>query len=427
MNKTPPSSPKDMLGRSSVIPLTEALERLHHSLKSCPATDTESIRLTNCLDRVLGQSVKASEDLPPHPRSTMDGYAVKASETFGASESMPAYLTISGEVRMGETVDSGPGPQECFRIATGGFLPPGTDGVVMLEHTVDIDGNLIEVTKPVTSHGNILDKGDDVRQGDTLLEAGIKLRPQELGLLAGLGETILAVHKPVRVGIFSTGDEIVAHDQEPGPGKIRDMNAVHLAAMAQRSGAQTNCYGIVADQQEIFAATLSKALDQNDLVLFSGSSSVGVRDLGEQVIEEIAKPGIIVHGVAIKPGKPVIIGFAGPKPLFGLPGHPVSAAVAFNLFVRPAILSLSGLKPTNLPTQPTVQAKLMRNLNSAAGRTDFVRVSLQELDQTPGFAAYPVLGKSGALSTMVQADGYLVIEESSQGLYEHEIVEVVLF
>ncbi|MCF6290158.1 MAG: molybdopterin molybdotransferase MoeA [Desulfobacterales bacterium] len=423
----PPAAPRDMLGRAEVIPLAAALARLKESLGRCPPVEAETVNLEQGLGRVLAGPIRADQDLPSHPRSTMDGYAVKASATFGATEAMPVYLTVSGAVRMGEIVARGPRNQECFQIATGGYLPPDTDAVIMLEHTVDIDGTLIEVTRAMSPGGNILGKGDDVRKGARLLEPGVVLRPQELGLLAGLGKTTILVHKEVRVGIFSTGDEIVTPDQTPPLGKIRDMNGINLNGLGRQAGARCRYYGIVRDREADFAALLEKALAENDLVLFSGSSSVGVRDLGEQIIDRIADPGIIVHGVAIKPGKPVIIGFAGQKPLFGLPGHPVSAAVAFDLFVRPAIAHLSGRKVSPLPDRPMVRARLQRNLNSAPGRTDFIRVRLEEIKETPGFAAHPVLGKSGALSTMVQADGFFIIKESSQGVYEGDLVEVYLY
>ncbi|MDH3347711.1 MAG: molybdopterin molybdotransferase MoeA [Desulfobulbaceae bacterium] len=426
-NKQNRPQPLDMLGRSGVVPLTEALNKLHSSLEHCPPTLPESVDLTEGLDRILTTPIQASEDLPPQPRSTMDGFAVRAADTFGASETMPVYLAVSGEVAMGETVNQGPGEQECFRIATGGFLPPEVDSVIMLEHTVTIDEKMIEVTKAISPGGNIIATGDDVRRGSVLLESGIRLRPQELGLLAGLGETKITVHKTVQIGIFSTGDEIVPHDHFPPPGKIRDMNGINLCALARKHGATVKYYGIVADREEEFESTMNRALSKNDMVLFSGSSSVGVRDMGERIINRLTKPGIIVHGVAIKPGKPVIIAFADHKPLFGLPGHPVSSAVAFDLFVRPTILHLSGLKQRNFTDRATIRATLRRNLNSAPGRVDFVRVRLEESDTSPGMDAFPVLGKSGAISTMVRADGYIVIEESSQGLYEGEEVQVHTF
>jgi molybdopterin molybdotransferase len=428
-NKT--SNPKhttvDMLGRTSIVPLSEALAKLHGELAKIAPIGSETLPLEMVLGRIIAQPIPASHDLPPHPRSTMDGYAVHGADTFGASDNLPGYLKISGEVLMGETVPIGPASQECYKIATGGFLPPGTDAVVMLEHTVDIDGNIIEVIKAVSPGENIIGIGDDIRKGSQLLPAGKLLRPQELGLLAGLGELEVTVYKKVRVGIFSTGDEIVSYKESPPLGKMRDMNGVNIAALVRQNLAESKFYGIAADQEEDFSHILEKALTENDMVIFSGSSSVGTRDLGEQIINKLAKPGIIIHGVAIKPGKPVIIAFAGDKPIFGLPGHPVSAAVAFNLFGKPTINLLAGVKRSFHPPKRTVRAKVKRNLNSAPGRTDFIRVKLSEAPGETTVEAHPVLGKSGALSTMVQADGYFIIKESSQGIYQDEMVEVFLF
>ncbi len=416
-----------MLGRSAILPLKVALEKLRQHLDLVAATGEEIVPLEEGLNRFLAQAITAEEDLPPHPRSTMDGFAVKAADSFGAAESRPVYLKISGEVPMGTMPGSGPASLECYKIATGGFLPPGTDAVIMLEHTIEVDSTLIELIKAVSPGENVLAAGDDLQKGDIVLTAGKKLRPQELGLLAGLGYTKIAVHKNIRIGIFSTGDEIVPFQETPGPGKIRDMNGVNLGAMSRQLGASPKYYGIAADVESSFAAVMQEALDENDLVLFSGSSSVGTRDLGEQIIARLAEPGVIVHGVAIKPGKPVIIAFSGNKPIFGLPGHPVSAAVAFDLFVRPAITDLSGQRGQLLPQKRVVQAQLKRNLNSAAGRTDFVRIRLSSSPEAQSYEAHPVLGKSGALSTMVKADGYVIIAENSQGLYEDDTVDVFLF
>jgi molybdopterin molybdotransferase len=416
---------KDMLGRSAILPLEKALEKLHRHLDHLPAAGEEIVPLAEGLGRFICHPVTAEENLPPHPRSTMDGYAVKAADSFGAAESRPVYLKISGDVPMGTMPASSPADMECFKIATGGFLPPGTDAVVMLEHTIQIDSTLIELVKAASPGENILAAGDDLKTGALVLPAGRKLRPQDIGLLAGLGCRKIAVHKSIRVGIFSTGDEIVPPQEKPPLGKMRDMNGENLAAMVRQMGACPTYYGIAEDVESSFSATMHKALSESDVVLFSGSSSVGSRDLGEKVIQQLAGPGIIIHGVAIKPGKPVIIAFAGNKPIFGLPGHPVSAAIAFDLFVRPSIERLSGQKGRCLPNKRSIRAQLMRNLNSAAGRTDFVMVRISN----PGgrYEAYPILGKSGALSTMVQSDGYVIIAENCQGLYENDMVDVVLF
>ena len=418
------NSVKDMLGRSGIIPLKDAQKLLEERLALCSSRAIEDVPLEQCLGRILAQDICSKEDIPPYPRSVMDGYAVKAGDTYGATEGMPAYLRVSGEVKMGEFPEVGPAVECCFKIATGGLLPPDTDAVVMLEHTVQTGTEMIEIVKPVAPGENIIGRGDDVKKGDLLLKCGHCLRPQDMGLLAGLGITTLGVQPLVHVGIFSTGDEIVPFDQTPPPGKVRDMNSVNLAALAQKQGAIPTFYGVVKDEEELFLAAVQKALEENDIVIFSGSSSVGSRDLGESVVCKLAD--LLIHGVAIKPGKPVIVAFSGSKALFGLPGHPVSAAVAFDLFVRQVINSFSGRTFSDLPQSRTVQAICKRNMNSAGGRTDFIRVSLTRKDSGK-YEAYPVLGKSGALSTMVAADGFFRIEESSQGVESGEMVIVYLY
>nr|MBF0222175.1 molybdopterin molybdotransferase MoeA [Desulfobulbaceae bacterium] len=417
-------SVKDMLGRSGIIPLSEALRVLGERLEMCSERAPEEISLEQGLGRVLAQAVFSPEDIPAHPRSVMDGYVVKATDTFGATEGIPAYLNVSGEVTMGEFPKTGPAGECCFKIATGGLLPPETDAVVMLEHTVQTGTEMIEVVKPVAPGENIISRGDDVKKGHDLFTKGHSLRPQDLGLLAGLGITTLTVYPRVTVGIFSTGDEIVPFSQSPPPGKVRDMNSVNLAALSRNHGARATFYGVVHDDEEQFLGTARKAFAENDIVIFSGSSSVGSRDLGELVVCKLAD--LLIHGVAIKPGKPVIVAFSGDKALFGLPGHPVSAAVAFDLFVCPVIESFAGQKKNSFPRRRAVEAICKRNMNSAGGRTDFVRVVLKR-NADGEYEAYPVLGKSSALSTMVAADGFFRIEESSQGVEAGENIVVYLY
>jgi molybdopterin molybdotransferase len=416
---------RDMLGRADTVSLKEALLLLQENLPPTPGRKA-TLSLDAALGRVCAADILSPENLPPFQRSTMDGYAVMARDTFGASEKLPAYLEVSGEVFMGEFPTQGPQPGACYTIATGGILPPETDAVVMLEHTVSVDERMIEVMQPVAASANVINVGEDVARNDILLPAGHRIRPQDIGLLAGVGLVSLEVFRKVRVGIISTGDEIVSCSEMPPPGKIRDMNSVSLTAQVKSVNAKPTFYGIAPDDEKSLESLVRDAMTANDIVMLSGSSSVGTRDLGEKVIEKMGSPGIIVHGVAVKPGKPVIIARTGDSMIFGLPGHPVSAAVAFDLFVRPAIIHLSGIINDGLPLYRTVKARLMRNLNSASGRTDFVRVQVKIFEGREP-EAYPILGKSGALSTMVKAHGYVVIAEKLQGVKEGEIVEVKLF
>ncbi|MBB5349364.1 molybdopterin molybdotransferase MoeA [Desulfoprunum benzoelyticum] len=414
---------RDMLGRSGLIPVDEARQVLLDCLGS-HIPDQETVPLDQALDRVLAAPIFAPEDLPAHARSTMDGFAVRAADTFGASESMPGYLQIAGEISMGEAPDGRVTEGTCHRIPTGGLLPDGADAVVMLEHTVPVDDTMVEIVKGVGPGVNILGRGEDIAHGQLALPAGQLLRPQDLGLLAGLGIDAVTVTRTVSVGIISTGDEIVPFTETPAPGKIRDINKIALGGQVRRVGAAVVDYGIVSDRWEVFMPVLRQAVADNDLVLFSGGSSVGMRDLGEQAIAELHPPGILVHGVALKPGKPVIIGLSGMKPVFGLPGHPVSAMVCFDLFVRPAIDRLAGRVTDQLP-EATIIARLDRNINSAAGRRDIVRVRLIREDHS--WAAEPVLGKSGAISSLARAHGYFIIPESSQGISQDTLITVHLY
>ncbi|MEA3470067.1 MAG: gephyrin-like molybdotransferase Glp [Thermodesulfobacteriota bacterium] len=415
---------KDMLGRVSLTPVAKARSILLRELADISG-NTRQCALPDALDRVLSNNLLSPENLPNHPRSTMDGFAVRAGDTFGASSSMPCYLEIDGEVAMGQMPEGEVLQGKCFRIATGGLLPKGSDAVVMFEHTIPIDGQMLEVVKSVGVGVNIIDCGEDIKKNSPALSQGHLLRPQDLGLLAGLGISEVEVYKRPKVGILSTGDEIVPWSESPPPGKIRDINNITLTALCKRLGAQVTDYGIVTDSKNMFFSTLEQATQENNVVLFSGGSSVGMRDLGERVIEQMGNPGILVHGVALKPGKPIIIGLSSGTAIFGLPGHPVSAMVCFELFVDPALRLLSGIPDPENTFKATVDAILDRNINSAAGRLDLVRVQLQEQENGLPLAV-PVLGKSGSISTLSRAHGYFFIDEASQGLNKDTKVHVQL-
>lgn len=413
-----------MLGRSGLISVGDAQRILLQALATL-VPQTETLPLEQALRRVLAEDLISAEDLPSQARSTMDGYAVRAADTFGATDSMPCYLNVTGQVQMGQsprgTVEQG----SCHAIPTGGLLPQGADSVVMFEHTVAVDESLIEVVKPVGEAANLILAGEDIRCKELALGAGKRLRAQEIGLLAGLGVQEVKVVKKPRVGILSTGDEIVDFKIKPPAGKIRNINSLALASQARNAGAKVTDYGIVADDYQIFLDALALAASENDLVLFSGGSSVGVRDLGEKVISALGNPGVLVHGVKLRPGKPIIIGLCDQTAVFGLPGHPVSAMVCFDFFVRPAILKISGQQNDPLALGESLRASLSRNINSAPGRLDVVRVSLKTIEDK--LVATPILGKSGSISTLSRADGYFIIPEDSQGAYQNSPVEVYLY
>ncbi|MBL0715361.1 MAG: molybdopterin molybdotransferase MoeA [Desulfosarcina sp.] len=384
----------------------------------------ERVALAAADERVLAENVQADLDIPGFSRSTMDGYAVRGASTFGASEANPAFLRVVGNVAMGAkpavTVKAG----EAVRIATGGMLPGGSDAVIMIEHTETIDAETIEVYKSAAPGQHVISRGEDVRNGDTVLHRGQPLRPQVVGLLAAVGKTHLDVFTRPRVGILSTGDEVVPVDTTPGPAQIRDINSVALAALITVAGGIPHPYGIVPDDKDALRATCHSALQANDMVLISGGSSVGTRDFTIDVLQALEASEILVHGVSIRPGKPTILARSGGKPVWGLPGHVTSAMVVFTVLVRPYLEHLGGLDPHYI-RRLCVPARLTRNLPSVQGRIDYVRVRL--VQGTQGLDAEPVLGKSGLIRTMAAADGLLCIDENTEGLNGGTVVPVELF
>jgi len=384
----------------------------------------EAVPLSAALGRVLFEDFSSQVDLPPFERSTMDGYAVQAADTFGASESVPALLSVVGEVKMGEEASFGLSRGQAAGIATGGMLPPGADAVVMVEYTQDVGPGQIEVTRAVAPWQHVVRRGEDVTKGKVLLGQGRRLRPQEVGLLAALGQTELKVFRRPVVAIISTGDEIVPVEEEPPPGKLRDVNSYSLAALSEQEGALPQRLGIVADDFEALLARCRQGLEAADMVIISGGSSVGARDFTLAVVRAFEGSRLLVQGVALSPGKPTILADVAGKPLWGLPGHVASAMLIFRTLVAPLIRHLGGLSPAPEWRAP-LQARLSRNVASAMGREDWVRVRLRE--EGGALWAEPVLGKSGLISTLVAADGLIRIEMNSEGLDKGELVEVFPF
>jgi len=337
---------------------------------------SETVPLTGALGRCLAVPVRAFEDVPGFDRSTVDGYAVRASCTFGASEGLPAYLEVTGEFSVEQCPDVSVGPGQAVRVATGGMLPAGADAVVMVEYTEELDGRTIGVVRPVAPGENVVRRGEDFKTGEEILPAGRCLRPQDLGILAAAGVERVEVSLPPRAGIISTGDELVEPGQKPGPGRVRDINSYTLYGAVASLGWEPRLYGIVRDDCGELLSVLQKALAENDAVLLSGGSSVGVRDMTSRAIEGLGGPGVLFHGLAIKPGKPAVGAVVGGKPVFGLPGHPASALVVFEAVAAPVMRRvLAGGAKDELPAYP-LRAVCTRSLRSAAGREDFVRVKL---------------------------------------------------
>jgi len=312
----------------------------------------------------------------------MDGYAVRAQDTFGATPGSPQYLTIIGEVAMGAVPDRQVAPGEALRLPTGAMLPPGADAVVMVEYTAEHPDLTLEVRRPVAPGENVLQPGEDVPQGEALFSAGRRLRPQDIGLLAALGIISIPVHRRPLTAVISSGDEIVPVSQTPGPAQVRDSNAYLASAWVELLGGAPFLWGIVPDDYRALKNSLAGALAEADLILISGGSSVGVRDLTMEAIQALPGAEILVHGVAIRPGKPTILAAVSGKPLLGLPGHPASAAVVMHVLGRPLLARLAGLSDYQTDRGGCVRARLSRNLAGAIGREDFVRVRLREEDGT---------------------------------------------
>lgn len=399
--------------------LTDVLERR----RTFDRVATEQVPLTSAVNRVLALPAVADINLPGFPRSTMDGYAVAASATYGASEGNPAYLQVVGNVDMGEIPNQQAGPGEAMGIPTGGMLPPGTDSVVMVEHTEQLDDTTIEVYQSVAPGQHVVAADEDCKRGGTVLEAGRRLRPQEVGLMAAIGQDPVTVYRRPLIGVISTGDEIVTVQTQPSPGQIRDVNSYTLASMIQTAGGEVRLYGIVKDRFEALRTQCSEALDACDMVLISGGSSVGQRDYTVRVLESISQAEILAHGVTISPGKPTILARVGGKAIWGLPGHVTSAMVVFDALVRPFLQWIGGSKNA-LTQQARVKARLSRNVASVPGRVDFVRVRL--VKDSEGLQAEPILGKSGLLRTMVEADGLIEIDMNSEGLDKNSEVTVYI-
>jgi len=405
----------------TVLPPDEALARLFEHLP--PAPQPEGISTAEALDRVTFEVIRAPASLPAFPRSTMDGYAVRAQDTFGASQSLPAYLNLIGEVPMGRAPAFTLAPAQAALVHTGGMLPPGADAVVMIEVSQKAREGEIEILKAVAPGENLLRVGDDIAEGAEIFPAGHRLRPQDLGGLSALGLTYITVARRPRVALLATGDEVVPPEAEAQPGQVRDVNSYSVAGQIARAGGIPLRRGIVPDDFEALRSAAKAALAEADALVLSAGSSVSVRDMTAEVVNGLGQPGLLVHGVAVKPGKPTILAAAEGKPIIGLPGNPVSAMVIADLFVAPTIYKLQGCPA--LPPRQSVRARLTHNIASQAGRVDYIPARL--ITREGEGWAEPVFGKSNQIFTLVFADGMIVIPRDANGVSAGETVEVRLF
>jgi molybdopterin molybdotransferase len=423
---------KDMLGRSGVVSREEAFKELELHL-TIPAPAPEELAISLSLNRIVAEDITSPEDLPAFDRSTMDGFAVRSADTFGAAESRPALMTLVGDIAMGTMPDRALSKGETMKIATGGALPQGADAVVMLEQTQAVDAIQIEVVKPVAPLENVVQAGDDIKKGEAILGRGHRMRPQDAGALAGVGITRIRVFERPKVAIINTGNEVVPAENSPAPGQVRDINSYNLEGLIAQSGGIPVKRGIIPDDYGRLHQALEAALRECDLVLMTGGSSVGTADLTAKVINDLGRPGVLVHGVSVKPGKPLIMGVLNTPekqvPVFGLPGHPAAVSICFELFVKPVLARMTGEVPhpalADVPAYRSVKAKLARSISSSPGREDHVRVTIEKKDD--GLWARPVFGASGLISTLVKAVGTVVVPVNKIGIEVGEEVEVRLF
>jgi len=395
-------------------------QRAREILSRFAFREKEEIPTPNALDRFLLSDIYSPENIPPYSRSTVDGYTVASKDTFGASASKPSYLKLAGSIEMGQVPCRSLGPGEAFQIHTGGMLPSGADAVVMFEHMRIQDEN-IELSRPVSPWENVMKAGEDYSKGDLVAKKGQRLRPQDIGAIAGAGIPVVSVLKRPVVGLVSTGDEIVPLGQKPRDGQIRSINHYALGSGIIESGAILEDLGHIPDSLYSFKEKVEIALNRCDYIIISGGSSVGTRDLTLKALGAFNPCELLFHGIAAAPGKPTLAAVIGPSRLvLGLPGHPASAYIVFIAFIRPL---LQGHK--EIEWSPSVRAILDRDLSSAPGREEYVRVLLEEKQDV--LHAIPLLGKSGGIRTLASAQGLVRIGMDREGLEKGEIVDVLLF
>jgi molybdopterin molybdotransferase len=403
----------------------KTVEEVLEFIQGFETVSEERVSLQNSFSRVLSRDILSPEDLPGFQRSSVDGYAIKAGDSFGASESLPAFLEMAGEIGMGSPPSFQVKQGQAAKIATGGMLPEGADSVVMVEYCHALDEKTIEVSKAGSPQENVILPDDDFKKGSLVLSKGRRLRPQDVGILAGLGFNEIGVYQRPKVAIISTGDEVVPINEKPRPGEVRDVNTYTLSSFCHQERAVPELIGLCRDNFEQLRKMIQDGLQRADAVWISGGSSVGTRDLTLRVFESFEGMEILVHGISISPGKPTIIARRGRQIIFGLPGHTASAMVVAEVFLAPFLSRLSGEKGSAVEDYQVIRARLSRNIESASGRDDFIRVKLVKGDGE--WIAEPLFGKSGLISTLVEADGLLRIGRNAEGLYQDQMVEVMVF
>ena len=388
---------------------------------------TEVVASAKASGRVLSADVKSPCDSPHFDRAMMDGFAVRAEDVSGASAESPVMLRVVGHVDMGRPAECTVEQGAVAELGTGAAVPEGADAVVMLEYTDRLSNDTIAVTRPVARRENVMRMGADFREGELMFQAGKRLAPKDIAALVSVGIGMVEVFRRPTVAIIPTGDELVPPQKEPATGQIRETNSAVLAALIERDGGIAVAMKIVRDDPEKLKAAIDQGMDSADMVLVSGGSSVGTRDMTLAALESFENSEILVHGIATRPGKPTIVARIEEKPIVGLPGHPVSSLVSYEVVVRSLLDRLSGVSGRIVQARSgsTVRARLKRKLPALIGRDEYVRVRFERTENE--LVAVPVGRSSGATSTLAAADGWILVEMNTEGLEAGEEVEVTLF
>ncbi|MCI7302243.1 MAG: molybdopterin molybdotransferase MoeA [Clostridia bacterium] len=382
----------------------------------------EFVELEEAMDRVLASDLVSPEPIPSFRRSTVDGYAVRAADTQGAGESIPVFLEIIERIEIGTPAVRMVQPGQCSYVPTGGMIPEGADAVVMVEYCEAFDTRSMAVYDAVSPGRNLIRIGEDIQEESLFLKKGTRLRPQEIGVLASAGVHTVPVYRPWKIAIISTGDELVPADQKPMPGQVRDINTYVLDAMSRKYGFEVVSKQVLQDQRNLLEKAVDSAMKTCDMVVVSGGSSQGEKDHTADVLDQLADPGVFTHGIALKPGKPTILGYdtLSETILMGLPGHPAAAMIVFELLAVWLYLQL-----THQPAPAYTTAVVETNVASAPGKETCLLVEL--VDGDDGYIARPIFGKSGLMTTLSRAWGYTLIDMNKEGLKAGERIQVILF
>ncbi len=403
----------------NVMSVDEVKKILSNNFKNMKI-ETEIVNILECEGRVLSKDIVSKFNVPEFNRSTVDGYAIKSKESHGCSECMPTFLDIVGEVSMGESASGDIKSGECMYVPTGGMIPNSSDAVIMIEHAEKLDEFTIAIHKPTSTGENVVYKGDDIKKDHIVIKKGKKLNSQDIGVLAALGVNEIEVYRTIKFTVISTGDEIIDLDEDLEFGKIRDINGYAIYSLIKKLGGVVVKKSIVKDDYNLLREEVQFGIDNSDIVLLSGGSSVGTRDFTHDVINSFNGQGVLVHGVALKPGKPTIIGECENKVVIGLPGHPVSAIIVFKIFIEYLVNEILEINENKY----LIDAIINQNLHSSPGKKTYQMVSLEEIDNK--YYATPIFGKSSMITLLSKACGYVIINENCEGLYKKEKVKVHL-